>query len=65
MPEGIQELTRAARRVKPDAVVWKGGDPELPHVQQGLKVLGTLASPRKDDLDNSESGSHDKTKNTN
>ena len=39
MPEGIEELTQAARWVKPDAVVWKG-DPELPHAQQGLKVLG-------------------------
>ena len=39
MPEGNEELTRAARRVKPDAVVWKG-DRELPHAQQGLKLLG-------------------------
>ena len=45
MPEGIEELTRAARRVKPDVVVWKG-DQELPHSQQGLKVLEyRLASP--------------------
>ena len=36
---GYWELTQAARRVKPDAVVWKG-DSELPHAQQGLKVLG-------------------------
>ena len=45
MPEGIEELTQAARRVKPDAVVWKG-DPELPRAQQGLKVLGvTIGQP--------------------
>ena len=24
MPEGIKELTRLGRRVKPDAVVWEG-----------------------------------------
>ena len=39
MPEGIEELTRLARRVKPDAVVWEG-DRELPHAKQGLKVWG-------------------------
>ena len=38
-PEGMEDLTRAARRVKPDAVVWKG-DPHLPSSQQGLRVLG-------------------------
>ena len=32
-------LTRAARVVDPDAVVW-GGDWALPPSQQGLKVLG-------------------------
>ena len=37
MPEGVEELTQAARRVK-DVVVWKG-DLELPLAQQGLKVL--------------------------
>ena len=35
----MEVLTRAARLVKPDAVVWKG-DPQLPPPQQGLKVLG-------------------------
>ena len=25
---------------KPDAVVWRGGDPELPLTEQGLTVLG-------------------------
>ena len=38
-PSGMPELTRAARAVKPDAVVWRG-DPGLPQSQQGLKVLG-------------------------
>ena len=39
LPSGIEALTRAARVVKPDVVVWKG-DPNLPPTQQGLKVLG-------------------------
>ena len=38
-PAGMDGLTRAARLVKPDAIVWKG-DPQLPPLQQGLKVLG-------------------------
>ena len=38
-PAGMDELTRAARLVKPDAIVWKG-DPQLFPLQQGLKVLG-------------------------
>ena len=38
-PNGMPELTRAARSVKPDAVVWRG-DPGLPLSQEGLKVLG-------------------------
>ena len=38
-PEGIVELTRRARQVRPDAVVWKG-DQQLPPNQQGLRVLG-------------------------
>ena len=38
-PDGIGALTRVARAVKPDAVVWRG-DPLLPVHQQGLKVLG-------------------------
>ena len=33
-PEGMEDLTRAARRV-----VWKG-DPHQPPPQQGLRVLG-------------------------
>ena len=39
MPNGIEELTRAARMLKPGAIVWKG-DANLPVSQQGLKVLG-------------------------
>ena len=39
VPSGIEELTRMARRVKPEAVVWRG-DPELPLSQQGMRVLG-------------------------
>ena len=38
-PSGMEEITRAARVVKPDAVVWRG-DPLLPFSQQGVKVLG-------------------------
>ena len=38
-PEGIEELTRIARRVRPDAVFWRG-DQNLPQSEQGLKVLG-------------------------
>ena len=37
-PEGIEELTRIARRVRPDAVVWRG-DQNWPPSEQGLKVL--------------------------
>ena len=40
-PEGIEESTRIARRVRPDAVVWRG-DQNLPPSEQGLKVLGVL-----------------------
>ena len=39
VPSGIEELTRMARRVKPEAVVWRG-DPELPLSRQGMRVLG-------------------------
>ena len=46
MPEGIEELTGAAKRVKPDAV-WKG-DLELPRAQQGLKVFGVLIGQPED-----------------
>ena len=35
----IEELTRIARQVRPDAVVWRG-DHNLPLSEQGLKVLG-------------------------
>ena len=38
-PENIAQLTRMARLVRPDAVVWRG-EPELPRNQQGLRVLG-------------------------
>ena len=38
-PSGIEEMTRAARALKPEAVVWRG-DPLLPVTQQGVKVLG-------------------------
>ena len=34
----MEATTRAARALMPDAVVWRG-DPLLPPVQQGLKVL--------------------------
>ena len=38
-PSGMEVLTRAARAVKPSAVVRRD-DPMLPPVQLGLKVLG-------------------------
>ena len=38
-PDGIEELTRVAKLVKPDAVVWKG-DSSLPRECQGIRVLG-------------------------
>ena len=38
-PEGVEEFTRRARLVKPDAVVWKGDHTLLPQ-QQGIRVLG-------------------------
>ena len=38
-PSGIEEMTRAARALKHEAVVWRG-DPLLPVTQQGVKVLG-------------------------
>ena len=37
--EGIEAITRAARAVKPDAIVWRG-DMLLPLEEQGTKVLG-------------------------
>ena len=43
-PEGIAELTRRARQVRPDAVVWKG-DPHLSLNQQDLRVLGFPIGP--------------------
>ena len=39
MPAGIEAISRAARLVKPDAIVWRG-DEELPLAQQGIRVLG-------------------------
>ena len=39
VPDGIEELTAAARLVKPEAVVWRG-DTELLLSEQGVKVLG-------------------------
>ena len=39
-PQGCEVLEDAARRDDPEAVVWKG-NPELPHSQQGIKILGT------------------------
>ena len=39
VPSGIEELTRMARHVKPEAVVWRG-DLELTLSQQGMRVLG-------------------------
>ena len=38
-PDGIEELTRVAKLVKPDAEVWKG-DSSLPRECQGIRVLG-------------------------
>ena len=38
-PEGVEKLTRRARLVKPDAVVWKGDHTFHPQ-QQGIRVLG-------------------------
>ena len=38
-PPGINSLTRSARVVKPDALVWRGGA-SLPLEQQGVKILG-------------------------
>ena len=38
-PDGVDELQRRARLLKPEAVVWKG-DPQLPEEQQGVRVLG-------------------------
>ena len=39
IPPGTNSLTRSARVVKPDAVVWRG-DASLPLEQQGVKILG-------------------------
>ena len=43
LPSGIEALTRAARVVKPDAVVWKG-DPNLPPTQQGWRCWASLSA---------------------
>ena len=40
-PRGCEDLTRAARALNPEAVVWRG-DHRLPVVQQGVVVLGSL-----------------------
>ena len=45
-PAGLDELTKAARLVKPDAIVWKG-DPQLPPLQQGLKGVGSSNWPAR------------------
>ena len=37
--KGIEAITRAARAVKPDAIVWRG-ETSLPPEEQGIKVLG-------------------------
>ena len=39
VPASIEAISRAARLVKPDAIVWRG-DAELPLTQQGIRVLG-------------------------
>ena len=38
-PEGIEELTRLARLVKPEAIVWRC-DVNLSHDQQDVRILG-------------------------
>ena len=38
-PPGMDILTRTARRLKPEAVVWRG-DTSFPRCQQGVKILG-------------------------
>ena len=45
-PQGCEVLEDAARRDDPEAVVWKG-NPELPHSQQGIKILGTPVGRRE------------------
>ena len=40
MPSGTEALTAAARVEDEDAIVWRG-DPELPEVEQGIRLLGT------------------------
>ena len=45
-PPAVAELTRLARLVKPEAVVWRG-DTQLPAAQQGVVILGVpIGSPR-------------------
>ena len=44
-PPGVEELTRLARLVKPEAVVWSC-DTQLPATQQGVVILGVpIGSP--------------------
>ena len=40
MSSGCEAMTAAARVEDDDAVVWKG-DPDLPTVAQGIRLLGT------------------------
>ena len=40
VPSGTEALTAAARVEDEDAIVWRG-DPELPEVEQGIRLLGT------------------------
>ena len=56
--EGIAEVTRRARQVRPDAVVWKG-DQQLPPNQQGLRVLGVPIGQTEFVLDFLESKSRE------
>ena len=62
VPTGVAELTAAARRVKPDAVVWRG-DAQLSLESQGVRVLGTrIGRPeRVEDFLVRKSSEHDMT----
>ena len=44
--KGLDILTRVARRVNPEAIVWRG-DTALPRSQQGVKVLGVPVGQRE------------------
>ena len=61
VPSGTEELTRMARHVKPEAVVWRG-DLELPLSQQGMMVLGvSIGQPEfvRDYLERKKPGARD------